>query len=242
VARIPHNASLVNPAADKGSINVRINVSSFILLFVLLAGSVQAQVSSAASNHNLRGLELYDKGDFEESIAEYDKAILIDARFAEAYYNRANARRHKGDLDGAIVDHSKALEIDPRYVTAYINRGNILNEKGNHDGAISDYSKAIEIDPRSVLAYSNRCNSKNDKGDYDGAIADCSQAIKIDPDFAPAYYNRGNSLSFKKIQMAPSWISAKPSRSIRVTQKPTSIEAMLGWQKKILMARSPTTP
>jgi len=50
----------------------------------------------AAEVHNYLGVTYYDKGMYDEAIAELKKAIEIDPNFAEAHYNLGAAYYDKG--------------------------------------------------------------------------------------------------------------------------------------------------
>ena len=60
-----------------------------------------------------RGVEYSAKGDHENAIADYNEAIRLDPKIAEAYNNRGNAWRNKGDYDRAIADYNEAIRLDP---------------------------------------------------------------------------------------------------------------------------------
>jgi len=104
-----------------------------------------------------RGNVKYRKKDLEGAIADYDKAIELDPKYAVAYNNRGRAKADKKDLEGAIADYDKAIELDPKKASAYTNRGNVKYDKKDLEGAIADYDKAIELDPKKASAYTNRC-------------------------------------------------------------------------------------
>ena len=145
--------------------------------------------------YNNRGIAYEDEGDYDAAIADYTKAIQIDPKYADAYYNRGNVySKQKGDYDAAIADYNKAIRIDPKSpksADVYSNRGTTYENKGDHDAAITDFNKAIQIKPDDAVAYNNRGNAYDEKGDHDAAIADYNKAIQIKPDYAEAYYNRG---------------------------------------------------
>jgi Flp pilus assembly protein TadD len=56
-----------------------------------------------------------------KAISDYTKALEINPRDAEAYYNRGIAYGEKGQYDEAISDYNKALEINPISAEAYNN-------------------------------------------------------------------------------------------------------------------------
>jgi tetratricopeptide (TPR) repeat protein len=102
-----------------------------------------------------RGNDYANKGQYDEAISNYNKALEINPRLAEAYESRGIAYGKKGQCNQAISDYTKALEINPRDVWAYNNRGFAYGERGQYDEAISDYNKALEINPSDPLAYNN---------------------------------------------------------------------------------------
>jgi len=136
-------------------------------------------------------------GDPDGAIADYDRALAIQPRFALAFHNRGLARQAKGDPDGAIADYDEALHIDPSFVLALTSRGNARRAKGDQDGAIADYDRALALDPRFVMALNNRGNARLAKGDTDRAIADYDLALAIAPRIAASFYNRGNARKAK---------------------------------------------
>jgi tetratricopeptide (TPR) repeat protein len=144
-----------------------------------------------AAAYGRRGKVSFDKGDHDSAIADYTRAIALNARDSFAYNNRGIAYRAKGDIDRAIADYTVAIELDSESASAYNNRGIAYRAKGNLDQAIEDHTRAIEIDPESLGAFHNRSLAYRAKGDLDRAIADATEAIEIHPGYAAAYHNRG---------------------------------------------------
>jgi Tfp pilus assembly protein PilF len=101
--------------------------------------------------HFFKGLSYELKGQLDNAIDEYSKAIEINPRFAEAYRNRGYACAKEHNYNKAISDYTKAIEINPRDFGAYNERGNAYFLKGQYAKAISDWTKAILIKPRSSL-------------------------------------------------------------------------------------------
>ena len=146
--------------------------------------------NSAGSLYN-KGLDLLKEGHYDRAITNFDKAIEINPRFAEAYNNRGIAYKEKGQYDKAITNYKNAIEIDPRLAAAYGNRGSAYAKKGEYDKAISDCTKAIEINSGNAMLYFNRGVVYMEKGQHEKAIADYSKAIELNPRYTEAYNNRG---------------------------------------------------
>ena len=138
-----------------------------------------------------QGLALSKKGQYDEAILKYTKAIEINSRYALAYLHRGLAYEKKGQYDHAVSDFTKTLKINPRNDDAYYNRGSVSEQKGQYDQAIADYTKAIEINPGHGWAFGNRGNMYLNKGLTDQAILDFTKSILIYPNFEVIYYLRG---------------------------------------------------
>ena len=82
---------------------------------------------------------------YSGAIADFDRAIEINPRFAKAYYSRGLAKKHYNDHLGAIIDFTKAIEIDPEYAEAYNKRGLLKGTLGQKDSGHSDLGKAGEL-------------------------------------------------------------------------------------------------
>jgi lipoprotein NlpI len=146
---------------------------------------------NAAADYITQGLAQQAKGDLDGAILDYNQALGLDPKQANAFSNRGFAKQTKGDLDGALADYAQALLINPKIPAAYYNQGLIEVQKGYLDGAIADYNHALDLDPKMALAYYNRGIAKNMEGNWDGAIADYTQALILNPKIALACYKRG---------------------------------------------------
>jgi tetratricopeptide (TPR) repeat protein len=140
-----------------------------------------------------RGLVRSQVREFRQSVADYDRTIALDPKFAAAYLNRATIKyRELKDLQGALADFDRVIAIKPAFSEAYNNRGNLRDQMNDVQGALADYNRVLEITPQDAIAYVNRGILKYEKlRDRSGALADFNQAIAINPRLDQAYYNRG---------------------------------------------------
>ena len=137
------------------------------------------------------GITFHQRGEYQEAIDRYDRAIELNPNYATVYNNRGTAKGALGDYQGAIADFSEVIELNPQLAEAYYNRGRAQHVLGNYKEAIADYDRAIECNPQLPQQFSNRGVVKYDLGDHHEAIADYDKALELDPDYAEAYCNRG---------------------------------------------------
>jgi protein O-mannosyl-transferase len=198
-----------------------------------------------ARPYSNRGNAYQRKGNFDQAIVDYSKAIEVNPSYAEGYYNRGLAYQNKGDINQAISDYNKAIEINPNYSDAYNNRGSAYQHQGNFAQAFSDYNKALEINPKHDDAYYNRGMAYHGQGNLDQAILDFNRALKINPIDAEAYYNRGLAYQTqgnfnqaiadydKAIEIDPHYVHAYYNRGLAYHNKGDLSQALLDYSKAI---------
>jgi len=112
------------------------------LLFSCASTQRKQSESKGADFYNKRGIEFGMKGQYDQAILDFKKALNINPRYAEAYNNRGIAYGQKGRYDQAILDFNKALEINPGYADAYYNRGIVYYSKKEYAKSWDDIKKA----------------------------------------------------------------------------------------------------
>ena len=139
------------------------------------------KIKAEADKFHSLGYEARKKGDYNNAIAMYSKAIGLWEGFFKAYFNRGFAYDKLGNYEKAIVDYTKALEIEPKNAFVYYNRGVSLDKLQRYDEAIYNFSMAITLDPSKADFYHNRGFAFRKKLEYEKAIQDYSKAISLNP-------------------------------------------------------------
>jgi len=137
------------------------------------------KIKSETGIHIFKGIYYGEKGQLEESVAEFNKGIELNPTCAYAYNCRGITYYKKGQYDQAIKDYNKAIEIDTKCIEAYYNRGITYYKNGQYYQAISDYSKAISINPQYAEAYYNRGLVYEKIGQIEKARADWKRACEL---------------------------------------------------------------
>ena len=93
-------------AATKG------DMDTAIAAFGRIIANPAVDAKNMASAYNLRGMCHEAKNDLQQALADYSKAVEIDAKLAEAYGNRAMVYMKLGDEAKAKEDAVAAKRID----------------------------------------------------------------------------------------------------------------------------------
>ena len=107
-------------------------VAAVSLLPMALGCSNQESASGKAVSRSSydRGVEAFQKGEFDLAITCFNEAIRLDPTDANAYYGRANAYNKKGEHDKAIADLNEAIRLDPKNGTGVQRAGLLLQRQG----------------------------------------------------------------------------------------------------------------
>ena len=88
---------------------------------------------------------LAGRGQVEEAIVQFRKALEIKPDHVEAHHNLALALVGRGQVDEAIEHYRKALDIKPDQVEVRYNLAMALASRGQVDEAIEHYQKALDL-------------------------------------------------------------------------------------------------
>jgi tetratricopeptide (TPR) repeat protein len=143
----------------------------------------------AKLSHATKANDLSLRGEYDEAIICYDKALEIDPNYATAWCFKGNALRTLKKYDEAIICYDKALEIDPNYATAWNHKGMWLDTFQRYDEAIKCYDKAIMINPNETAAWNNKGIAFINLKKYDEAIKCYDKVLEIDPSDSNARKN-----------------------------------------------------
>jgi len=156
-----------------------------------------AVTSNNALAHLNLGVFLYQNGQADDAITEYQKALAINPNYtndASFYIDLGSALIQIGKLDEAITLFQRAVQINPNNEDAGNNLGNALLQKGKLDEAIARFQQLLKIDPNNALAHYNLGCALLRNGALDQAMPQFQAAVQIDPDYAPAQDNLGEAL------------------------------------------------
>ena len=102
---------------------------------------------------NNRGNTYFSMSQYANALADYDRAIRLDPKDAEPYYNRAKVYSAQKLYLKAIADLNIYVDLNKTHIPflsdGYQNRSIAYMNLGNSAAALKDISSAIDLDPKS---------------------------------------------------------------------------------------------
>jgi len=173
---------------------VLFSIGSFIIiLFSSIPGPFcEEKVNFEAEMYYALAHRANEKGNAEEAINYYTRALAINPALDDAHNNLGAALVQTGSLDNAISLFEHILKKNPDREDVHNNFGMALVKKEQYDAAILHYQKALALNPHFTEAYYNLANALRVLGRNKEAMENYRLAIRTKPDYTQAHYNLGN--------------------------------------------------
>ncbi|WP_018548253.1 tetratricopeptide repeat protein [Streptomyces sp. LaPpAH-108] len=147
--------------------------------------------------HGLKGRELRRRGEWQEALGEYDKAItfsestvLPDADLAVLYTGRGLTHQRLADTPSALADLDRADTLCPDDVAICRARGGAYRRAGRYEEAEAEFDRAIALNPVDHFAVVSRGVCRHMLGRLDKALADFDRALVLNSTYAWALVRR----------------------------------------------------
>jgi len=114
-------------------------------------------LASAKDQTLLPGLSLLllRQGSSDMALAAAEKALTLDGRNAELWFNKGSVLEARKEWKSASLSYEKAVSLDEGYFSAWINYGNMLEKLNRLPEMQACYEKAHLLSPDSSLAQYN---------------------------------------------------------------------------------------
>ena len=128
---------------------------------------------------NLKGIICRAKGEYQNSLISYNKAIALDRKNPSFLNNRGNLYRDLGNIEKAINDYNKALQMDPNFFDAIINLIKLKQEEGHFQESEKLSHKAIQIEGNRSEGYNLLAIAQLNQNQNEDAIKNFETSLDI---------------------------------------------------------------
>jgi tetratricopeptide (TPR) repeat protein len=160
-------------------------VGASLILCLALGCKRDPQVQKR--NYVDKGASYFQQGKYREAVIEYQSALQIDPRFAEAHRGLAESFLRLGNYRGAYQELLAAVEIDPADAKAQIDLGDLLLAGRNAAEARKHAEAVLRDNPQSPDAEILLAGADAAQNDVPNAIQEAQQAIQMDPNRSLSY-------------------------------------------------------
>lgn len=158
-----------------------------VIIFTLTINFALSQNKIAAEKLVDEGVALHDKGNYDEAINKYNKALELDKDNIFALTEKAFTLNSLNKYDESIAICKLAIEKYPKdnsLKNIYVTYGNALDELKKSDESIAIYNEGIKEFPEYYQLYYNKGITTARTGKFDDAILSFQHALLINPKHA----------------------------------------------------------
>lgn len=156
----------------------------------LFRHALKATVANPLAHNNL-GAVLWQRGEVDGAVEQYEQALKVDPDFSDALANLGAVFVRRGDLTRAADYLERALERQPDHSHANYTMGYVLENQGRLDDAARHYEKTLAFEPGHLGALTNLGVLQARGGKLDGAAALFRRLLGLQPNDSPTLVNLG---------------------------------------------------
>ncbi|XP_058751086.1 inactive TPR repeat-containing thioredoxin TTL3-like [Vicia villosa] len=140
------------------------------------------------------GNEAYKKGDFEEALVLYDKAISLDSNKATYHCNKSAALIGLGRFQEAILECEDSIRLDPSYDRAHNRLATIYFRLGEVEKALdcnrstSCVDSVLVFQAQALQNHINKCTEARKFNEWSVVLKETQSALSLGADSAPRIY------------------------------------------------------
>jgi DNA-binding winged helix-turn-helix (wHTH) protein/TolB-like protein/Tfp pilus assembly protein PilF len=129
----------------------------------------------AAAHATLGHISVQHDLDWVSGMAEYDRAIALDAGYARTYHWRGISNAMHGDTASALADFETARQLEPLWIAPRAATGNALFYARRYTEAIAELTETLQFDERADNARTYRARAYLHSGRAELALAEFMQ-------------------------------------------------------------------
>jgi tetratricopeptide (TPR) repeat protein len=147
--------------------------------------------------HVAAGFLEHIDGRYERAVEEFQRALELEPKNADAHRRLAHVYESMNRLDEAQVAYQRAISAEPGYYKAYIDLGFFHYKQVNYEEAAVAFRKATELAPDVALGHTNLGGTLANLARYDESEAEYRVALRL-RESHEAFENLANILAFER--------------------------------------------
>lgn len=158
----------------------------------------QTQMESVANAVLVNGTKLYGKGNYEQAIKEFKRAIGLapqSASSGDAYNFIANSYLKLNRPEDAISAYKSSINLYPSRDDTHMKLGNVYLSMKRNEEAENEYKSAIKLNPYSTSNVYTLGQLYLQSGRYNEAESQFNRIINLAPRAVEGYYGLGLTYS-----------------------------------------------
>lgn len=160
-----------------------------ILAATLLAAGCSRDPNVRKQKYLKAGNAYFDKGQYREAAIEYQNAIHIDPRYAEAHYRLALSDERQFLYNAAYRELNTTVDLQPDNTQAELELGNLLLTGRDFKEAQYWADTILGREPNNAEAHVLRANSDAFLSNVEDSLREMQTAIQLTPDEGSNYLN-----------------------------------------------------
>jgi tetratricopeptide (TPR) repeat protein len=211
-------------------------IADFLEAFQLDPSLRQVQGPNLAEAYYERGLAAERVNRPEQALNDFDQALAINSRHAQAILHAALVYEQEERYDRSIERYRQLLQVDAalagqqggHFKHTCFKRGQERLRKANFEGAIDDFTATLTLDKDYSHAHLALGHARYGRAEYDTALKEFDAAIQRNPECMDAYLHRGQVWRLKS-----SYAKAIADYKVVVGQEPKNAlaHAYLGYTR-----------
>jgi tetratricopeptide (TPR) repeat protein len=141
-----------------------------------------------------KGTILAILGRYDEALAAFEKAALLDPKDLVVLFNKAQALLDLKRYDEAVQAYDDVLDRSPRDAVAWFNRGRALEALGREGEAVQSFQEAINITPKNSQPWYGKAGALQNMGKVEAAEEALATASDLTYSHIVFSENRGESI------------------------------------------------
>ena len=151
--------------------------------------SSEKQPAMIADDYLKLGEKQFSEGQYNQALANFEKAIALNSGLSEAWFKRGNVFVKLQRYPDALAAYDRAIAINSDRFEYWFNRGNVFVRLQRYSEALASYDKALSLKPDYVEIWLNRGILLRKLQRYNEALASYQQALLVQPENVDILHN-----------------------------------------------------